>query len=257
MNSNDCVLFACKCGAPFPVGDVGASGLIASLMLMLSILLFIEAHAAAALFFLAVTGLLLAFCAQKIRQYSRTHASLQLLPDEIRSVRENGETVRRIALSGILEIRTADGAPKVLLKRRPDPHVPEERGKEFVWETLDGVKKAAEFVTAARAQLLRMQEEQEAQLIASQSVPAVPQTDAEAAADTRHAADQLLMAGKITQAQYDVMTGKAEPFPAQLPQSADAVDMQNAADFMQRNERIAQQMRAEQEDGTHERTGLI
>ena len=42
------------------------------------------------------------------------------------------------------------------------------------------------------------------------------------------------------------MQGRSEPQHAPLP-SADTVDMQNAADFMRRNEMIAQQMLAENE----------
>ncbi len=75
------------------------------------------------------------------------------------------------------------------------------------------------------------------------------------------AAEQLRLTGQITQGQFDVMTGKTVPQQAPAAAAAASADMQNAADFMQRNAMIAQQMRAEQaaednrQEGQNDGTG--
>ena len=194
---------------------------------------------------------------------------IQITQQDIRIVRINGPVVRAFPFKDIIGIYAQDDSTlSVQVRSFTDP-------SGYESHQLIGVGQAKRFAAIAQAQAKAVQKG-----AAASRYPAIPQVPAyafqpakrtvsESASDTLHAADQLRMTGQITQGQYDVMTGKAEPQQMQPPvpqQDSGAVDLQNAEDFLRRNEMIAQQMRAEQmqqshseqrEDDTNGGTGFI
>ncbi|MBP0971573.1 MAG: hypothetical protein J5753_05980 [Oscillospiraceae bacterium] len=188
------------------------------------------------------------------------HAKIQVCQRDVRVVRENGTVVRAFDFREMQSIKER-GKDSVVVE------MPIKGGSALY--TLTGVTDAVRFAETAAAQLRQIQS----------GVDPVQQTDllkipeqafwpeqsacAESDTDTLHAAEQLRMTGQITQEQYDVMTGKKAPQQAPVPAAAASADMQNAEDFLRRNEMIAQQMRAEQaadenqQEGQNDGTGCV
>ncbi len=194
---------------------------------------------------------------------------IQITKQDIRIVRINGPVVRAFLFKDLTSIYASDETTlEIQVRSFTNP-------SGYESHQLIGVGQAKRFAAIAQAQAKAVKKGAAAS--GYPVVPKVPEyafqpakrTVSESASDTLHAADQLRMTGQITQGQYDVMTGKAEPQQMQPPvpqQDSGAVDLQNAEDFRRRNEMIAQQMRAEQmqqsrseqrEDDTNGGTGFI
>ena len=205
--------------------------------------------------------------ADAVKEHDRT--KIQITEQDIRIVKINGPVMRAFLFKDLINICAQDDTTLSLQVRSfTNP-------SGYESHQLIGVGQARRFAAIAQAQAKAVQ-----RAAASQQRPAAPQIPAyafqparrtvpESAADSLHAAEQLLMTGQITQGQYDIMTGRAAPQQMQQPepqQDSGTLDLQNAEDFLRRNEMIAQQMLAEQakqdppahrEDETHGGTGFI
>ena len=196
------------------------------------------------------------------------HTKIQVTTKDIRIIRINGPIVRVYPFKDLKDVYAQDDTT-ISIKMRSDSDV-------TGYHLLTGVGNAKRFAAIAQAQAKAFRQA-EAAAQQKRTAPQIPgyafqphqQTMPESEADSLHAAEQLLMTGQITQGQYNIMIGRAAQQPLQQPlqsQDMNTLDLQNAADFMQRNEMIAQQMRAERthpvdfdrrEDESHGGTGFI
>ncbi len=156
--------------------------------------------------------------------------ALQLLPDRIRIVNtDSGAELDTVMLGEIQSFR-AENAHTLWIYTAGDSL------------RISGLKDAPAFAEALQSHMQQMR----TAYLQRQAQTCAVQGQAEQLRNVCSAAEQLRLTGQITQEQFDVMTGKIAPQQAPAPAAAASADMQNAADFMQRNAMIAQQMRAEQ-----------
>ena len=178
------------------------------------------------------------------------HTMIQITHQDIRIVKINGPVVRAFPFQDLMEVYASDNRT-LHVKMRSFTNT-----CGYSASKLTGVGQAMRFaaIAQAQAQAVRQEAAQQQQQSAAPQIPAhafqpAQRTVSESAADSLHAAEQLLMTGQITQGQYDVMTGRTAPQqmqPSVPQQNSGALDLQNAEEFLRRNEMIAQQMRAEQ-----------
>ncbi|MBP0971572.1 MAG: hypothetical protein IKX57_00065 [Oscillospiraceae bacterium] len=165
--------------------------------------------------------------------------ALQLLPDRIRIVNLYSGAELDSVMLGEIQSVTAENAHTLWIYTAGDSL------------RISGLKDAPAFVGALQSHMQQMR----ASFLQQQAQAYAVQGQAEQIRNVCSAADQLRMTGQITQEQYDVMTGKKAPQQAPVPAAAASADMQNAADFLRRNEMIAQQMRAEQAADENQQEG--
>ena len=163
---------------------------------------------------------------------------IQLLPYEIRVRKEGGPLMAQISLNAVRDIyRTGDD---IVVQIVTDPV-----RNTFTEQYFPNVHESVAFLTAAKAQLEMVKQEnalRQAVMLQQQAaqppvmpLPVMPESER----NKILAAEHLLQQGMITQQQFTDMYRRQ--VPAQ-PLSQAEINARNAADYLQRQEMLAQQL---------------
>ena len=244
------VIFECRYGSDSFESKAGIScGDIAFIMGINALFLFfgICAKSFGLIFFVLLMVVILTV---HFYRYCREHddAKIQVTQKKLQIIGRNGRIERSFDLRDITKIY-AVGSSAVIVRVPLDPFAP--RDDEYTEYTLDDAADNAGVVMNVLKQIAKLNTDSEQISESGEQIPAeqpqfsaVQQRDlTEDEADAFHAAQHLLNQGMISDRQYEKLLEPQTPEPdAEQPVQTADINSQNAADYMQRQAMLAQQL---------------